>query len=218
MPYQAVLFDLDGTLIDTAADFVITLEKLCAAHRVEAPTPIAIRNTVSDGARALIKLAFGIDDQSPRLELLRQELLDIYEQELGANAPVFDEIAPALAIIQKRQIPWGIVTNKPRKYTELLLARIGLEVPAVVCPCDVSQAKPDPEGLFLAAKQLGVAANQCLYFGDHERDIIAGKAASMATAACSWGYISAKRIATDWQATITCNNADDAIAALNLEH
>jgi len=213
MKYQAIFFDLDGTLIDTAADFVVTLERLCANHGIAPPSSESIRSTVSDGARALVKLAFSLQDNNEKIEIYRQELLDIYEQELGKNAPLFNEIEPLLQSIKQHDMPWGIVTNKPRKYTELLLERIGLNVPFVICPCDVKNAKPDPESLFLIAKLANVDAEKCLYFGDHERDIVAGRAATMDTAACAWGYIAKQDTILEWEADYNCYNAAEASAA-----
>lgn len=214
MSLAAALFDLDGTLIDTAADFVATLNILCARHNIPPPAPRDIRNTVSDGARALVSLAFELDESSPRFSDLRQALLDIYEQELGRNATLFDAVKPSLAWLEAEQIPWGIVTNKPRLYTELLLQRMQLSPAIVVCPDDVSQTKPHAEPLLLACKQLNVAPQHCVYAGDHPRDIEAGNNAAMQTLACQWGYIADGININTWQADINLATADDLLQAL----
>ena len=214
MKLEAVLFDLDGTLIDTAADFVATLAILCARHNVNCPSDTHIRNTVSNGARALVTLAFDIDESNQKFAPLRQELLDIYETELGKNACLFDEVKPSLRWLKERNISWGIVTNKPRLYTELLLSRMGITPAAVVCPDDVTHTKPNPEPILLACKQLSVHAENCLYAGDHERDIEAGKNANMQTIACEWGYIANGIDIDAWQAHFNVKNTQQLLSVI----
>ncbi|MDX1453121.1 MAG: HAD-IA family hydrolase [Oleiphilaceae bacterium] len=198
----AALFDLDGTLVDTAPDFIVVLNAQRMAHGQEPLPEQAIRDTVSDGARALIRLAFGGEPGEPRFEQLRQELLDRYEDEVGKAATLFDGFDEVLRELEQRHIPWGIVTNKPRLYTELLLERMGLQARCAVtiCPDDVAQSKPDPEGLLLACRHLSCNPRQSIYLGDHERDIAAGRAAAMRTIAARYGYIADKRNVSTWQA------------------
>ncbi len=199
---KAVLFDLDGTLVDTAPDFVVVLNAQLQAHGKKPIAEQRIRDTVSNGARALTKLAFGGEPGQPHFERMRQELLDRYENEVGKAALFFEGMNAALQVAERHSLPWGIVTNKPRLYTDLLLNRMNLSERCVVsvCPDEVSISKPHPEGLFLAANTLQCAPEHCLYVGDHERDIEAGRAAGMRTVAARYGYIGDKDSVSAWQA------------------
>lgn len=198
----AVFFDLDGTLLDTANDFVLTLEMLCERHNVTPPDATTIRNTVSDGARALVKLAFSCDEDSPEFEPLRNELLDIYEQVLGQQTRLFEGLQDTLHTLHQFALPWGVVTNKPRRFAAPLMQRMNIqpEYAVLVCPDDVVHTKPHPEPLYLAAKEVGAHPASCLYVGDHERDIDAGRNAGMKTIAAAYGYVSDRAEAEAWSA------------------
>lgn len=214
----AVLFDLDGTLVDTAEDFVQVLNVLRARYGLDALPPLKIRNTVSDGARALTALAFGGQEGEPKFEQQRQELLDLYLLEVGTHARLFQGMPETLVALERSGIPWGIVTNKPRVYTERLLQRLALSenCRVLVCPDDVQQAKPNPEGLLLAASTLGIAPSTCVYVGDHVRDIEAGKAAGMRTVAAKFGYIDSPDIVQTWQADFVIEQASALTACLQI--
>jgi N-acetyl-D-muramate 6-phosphate phosphatase len=183
----AVLFDLDGTLVDTAPDLVAVLNRMLREHgRPSMPYAVA-RNEVSNGAAGLLRLGFG--DSSTTDAGLRQRFLDLYRDNICVNSRLFIEIDVISKILSNRL--WGIVTNKPRALTEALLDRLGV---AVASGCVVSgdrlpQRKPDPAPLRLAAEELGVAPAECVYIGDAPRDIEAGRAAGMRTVAASYGYI-----------------------------
>ncbi len=205
----AVLFDLDGTLVDTAPDFITVLNAQRRDHGLPPLCDNTIRDTVSDGARALTRLAFGGQPGEPRFERFRQELLDRYEQEVGNAAVLFEGMDSALTRLEAHNIPWGIVTNKPRLYTRLLLARMGLNerCRVSICPDDVTTSKPDPEGLLLACQRLNCAPHSSWYLGDHERDIAAGRAAGMRTIAARYGYILDKNQLERWQADYVIETA-----------
>jgi 2-phosphoglycolate phosphatase len=196
----AVLFDLDGTLVDTAADFVGVLNHQRAIHGLAALDETVIRNTVSNGARALTTLAFGGKEGETDFELKRQELLDLYEEKVGNEASLFPHLDDLLTSLEDRSIPWGIVTNKPRLYTELLLQRMALDCSVVVCPDDVAKSKPDPEGLLLAADHCNTPAEHCIYVGDHERDIEAARRAGMRSIAARYGYVDPMDNLQSWRA------------------
>ncbi len=198
----AVLFDLDGTLLDTAADFVGVLHTQCMRHGIKPPEEQRIRNTVSDGARALVTLAFNRAETHPEAEDLRQELLDIYEQQLGLHTELFGGMQGVLNQIGELGIPWGVVTNKPRRFAQPLMEHMKLspKMAVLVCPDDVVNTKPDPEPMFKAAEAMGVAANNCIYVGDHHRDIDAGKNAGMTTVAAAYGYVENHAAAEAWLA------------------
>ncbi len=213
----AVFFDLDGTLLDTADDFVLTLETLCLRHNTEPPNATTIRNTVSDGARALVKLAFACDEQSPQFEPLREELLDIYESVLGQQTRLFAGLQDSLTALQQSALPWGVVTNKPRRFAEPLMRRMKLqpEAAVLVCPDDVTHTKPHPEPLYLAAKGVAAHPANCVYVGDHQRDIEAGKNAGMKTVAAAYGYVANRPEVESWNADHTIDHGRELYTILS---
>lgn len=193
---QAVLFDLDGTLVDTAPDFIRIIKKMCSQHNHPCPTDEAIRQQVSAGATAMVRLIFGEEladnlQNDAKLLSYRQEFLDLYEQDICVDSCLFLGLDELLQQLQNKQIPWGVVTNKPRYLAEKLLKHFkwtqGCAV--LVCPDDVKQTKPHPEPMYLACQKLLVDPSACIYVGDHIRDIQAGKAAGMMTAVAAFGYI-----------------------------
>lgn len=202
-PIQAVFFDLDGTLIDTAPDFVRIIQQMCADEGLSAPSEAAIREQVSAGARAIVQLMFAeqlgqICDDDPRLLSRRQAFLDRYEIDVCVDSRVFEGLEVLLEKLEGYRIPWGIVTNKPRYLTENLLDKLNLSsrCGVLVCPDDVKNPKPDPEPLYLACQKIGVKPLACIYIGDHRRDIEAGRAAGMQTAIAGFGYLSAADLAS----------------------
>ena len=199
---KAILFDLDGTLADTADDFVKVLNIQRQRHGQPALDPKLIRDTVSDGARALTHLAFGGHEGEADFESKRQELLDLYLKMVGDAAMLFPGMAATLEYLEANDIVWGIVTNKPRKYAVILIERLNLlgRCATLVCPDDVALAKPHPEGLLKAATSLSLDANTCIYVGDHLRDIEAGVAANMRTVSARYGYIEDTSQVNNWGA------------------
>jgi phosphoglycolate phosphatase len=188
---KAVIFDLDGTLVDTADEFVVVVQALRAEHGREAMDPARIRASVSNGARALVSLALDMAEDAAGFENQRLRLLELYSEVLGSVASLYPGISELLAELQLRGVRWGIATNKPRAYTEPLLARLGIRpLPAsVVCPDDVTERKPHPESLLRNCRELGCTPDQAIYVGDHLRDIEAGRRAGMYTIAAAYGYI-----------------------------
>ncbi|MGI9286469.1 MAG: HAD family hydrolase [Pseudomonadales bacterium] len=218
--FDAVLFDLDGTLLDTAPDFAVVMQKLCAENNRSCPDNAAIRHTVSHGARSLVKLAFGISEGEPEFEPLRQRLLQIYSENLAVQTTIFPGISEVLEYLHANTIGWGIVTNKPSTYAEPLLQAMGFEPPAgvLVCPDHVTHTKPHPEPLIKAAAQLGCDAANCFYVGDHRRDIEAGAAAGMRTVAALYGYIDPADPPADWNADFSIERSEQIIDILNGSH
>ena len=184
-----VLFDLDGTLLDSAPDFVATIDRM-RAPRGQHPMPLEdLRPHVSRGARAMIAAAFSSLDVAER-EALVPEFLDIYQQELGRHGGPFDGIETLLHAIESAGSRWGIVTNKPEYLARQLLPLLGWETrcAALVGGDTLPVRKPDPEPLLHAAGLVGVDACACVYVGDDERDIAAARAAAMPSVAALWGY------------------------------
>ncbi|WP_312966601.1 HAD family hydrolase [Acinetobacter gerneri] len=189
---KAVLFDLDGTLIDTAADFIRIIQDMCKEEGRAVVAADLIRTQVSEGARAMVKLVYPeLDVNDPVFLAHRQRFLDLYGADIAVDTDLFEGMYPLLAELEAHQIPWGIVTNKPRWLSEALLKALNLteRCAVLVCPEDVSKTKPDPEPMYLAAKQIQIAAEDCIYVGDHPRDIDAGRAANMYTILAAYGYL-----------------------------
>lgn len=198
---SAVLFDLDGTLIDTADDLSACLNILLAEEGLETLPHSVIRKQVSNGANAMIRLGFG-QLQDERAQQLRQRLLVHYENNIAHHSRWFDGLEQFTVELKQAGIPWGIVTNKPRLYTDLLLKAMEIDrhVDVVVCPDDLNISKPDPRPLLHACEQVSADARQAIYVGDHIRDIQAGKAAGMTTVAVAYGYIEEDDDINLWQA------------------
>jgi len=186
---ELVLFDLDGTLVDSAPDFLATLDVLRAERGVPPMTLAELRPHVSKGARAMLAASFP-DLPSEEREPLIPRFLAIYEQELARHGAAFNGVEPLLQAIEADGSRWGIVTNKPEYLARLLLPRLGWETRcAVLLGGDsLPVRKPDPEPLLHAARQLGVAPAACVYVGDDERDIVAARAAAMPSVVALWGY------------------------------
>jgi 2-phosphoglycolate phosphatase len=217
---SAVLFDLDGTLIDTAPDFIRIIHLLCQEDGVAPPTPEQIRVQVSEGARAMVRLIHPeMAMDSPELLQYRDRFLAYYGAQIAVDTQLFEGMDDLLTSLEQQGIAWGIVTNKPRHLSESLLAALGLaeRCAVLVCPDDVTRAKPDPEPMYLAAQQLGVAPQYIAYVGDHPRDIDAGRAANMPTILAAYGYLPPDH-ATDllaWQADHIVADVDQLSALLN---
>ena len=215
---ECVLFDLDGTLIDTAPDFVKVLNRLLIEHdKPEIPSQL-ISQSVSDGARALVKLAFEIQEDHPEFSELQQRLLDLYfEQLANTESALYPGLDELLHKFESNKIAWGIVTNKPEKYTLLLLDKLGLRNRgmAVICPDHVSERKPNPEAILLACQQLNSDTERTVSIGDHVRDIQAAKNADVIAIAAAYGYISADTKVEEWYADFILQSADQIESLLN---
>lgn len=215
MSDRTVLFDLDGTLIDTAADLVAVVNRLLReADRPLMPFAVA-RNRVSDGAVGLLRLGFGADLVEDRLEALRRRFLDLYIENVCIKSRLFIDIRD-LFDAASGCLRWGIVTNKPREMSVALLTRLGLErLPGCIVGGDsLPQRKPHPAPLLFAAETLGAPAADCIYVGDSQRDIEAGRAAGMRTAVAAYGYIPPGVDAAAWGADALIRHPRDLAATL----
>jgi len=207
---KAVLFDLDGTLIDTAADFIRIIQDMCRDKQCDVVAADLIRTQVSEGARAMVKLVYPeLDVEDPVFLAHRQRFLDVYGNDIAVETDLFEGMYPLLETLESQNIPWGIVTNKPRWLSEALLKALNLteRCAVLVCPEDVSKTKPDPEPMYLAAKRIQIQPENCIYVGDHPRDIDAGRHAQMYTILAAYGYLPLqhKDDLTAWQADCIVN-------------
>ena len=188
-PPLAVLFDLDGTLADTAPDLAAAVNYL-RTMRGLSPTPYdVLRPTASAGARGMIGAAFGLAPGDEGYEELRLQWFDRYQAAMAVHSTRFDGIDDLLEGLLAAGMAWGIVTNKPARFTDPLLPQIGLAHAGCIVSGDTTpHAKPHPAPVLEGARRLGVAPEACWYVGDDLRDIEAGRAAGMVTVACAWGY------------------------------
>ena len=209
--FRAVLFDLDGTLIDSAPDFVPAVNQLRQEHNLPALASDCIRATVSNGARALVTLALSTTKDSHGFEAQRLRLLALYRQHLGEHSQLFPGIQTLLTKLQEKNIPWGIATNKPEEFTTPLLEKLNINPAAacVICPDHVSERKPHPESIFVAAKILDCHAADVVYVGDHKRDIDCGNRAGATTIAALYGYIEDDDEPCDWGANYNVTSANE---------
>ncbi len=186
---RAVLFDLDGTLADTAPDLAAAVNRLRTDRGLE-PTPYSVlRPTASAGARGMIGAAFGLTPDDAGYEALRLEWFDNYQAAMAVHSTLFGGVPELLTGLTDVGVAWGIVTNKPARFTDPLIPQIGLDHAGCVVSGDTTgHAKPHPAPLLEGARRLGIAPQQCWYVGDDLRDIEAGRAAGMVTVACAWGY------------------------------
>lgn len=210
-PIRAVMFDLDGTLLDTAPDFIVVVNQLLAEQNRPALPAKTIRAGVSNGSKALIKLAFAIDEGDEQFEPLRQRLLELYLQNHSVHTRPFPGIDELIEQLAAHNIAWGIATNKPSMYTLPLMVDMNMQPPpaSVICPDHVSHPKPSPESLFLASTQLGCTPQEIIFVGDHKRDIDCGKDAGSITIAAAYGYVDEGENAADWNADYCVNHADE---------
>jgi phosphoglycolate phosphatase len=199
VPIRGVLFDLDGTLLDTAQDMMNALNALRAEENL-APLPYEkVRCQVSHGANALVKLSFG-ELSATDHELMRQRLLDIYRRQLARHTVLFEGGDEMLRDLERRGLHWGIVTNKPGWLTDPLLVEVGLHTRAraVVSGDTLPQRKPHPLPLLHAAEAMGLRPEECVYVGDAERDMQAAQSAGMYALVAGFGYLGEDDRADQW--------------------
>lgn len=188
MPSRAVLFDLDGTLADTAPDLAAAVNRMRIEQRHE-PLPIErLRPFASAGARGLLHAAYGITPEDAEYPALRETFLEYYAERVCEETRLFPGVAELLAELKARGIAWGIVTNKATRFTERIITELRLAPDCVACGDTTPHLKPHPAPLLHAAAQIKALPNNCLYLGDDLRDMKAAQAAGMRPIAVEWGY------------------------------
>lgn len=204
----AVLFDLDGTLIDSAPDLGAAADKMRLDRGLPSLAFEAYRPLAGAGVRGMLGVAFGMGVDDPAFEAMREEFFTNYEGCLTQRTVAFEEVAELIQQIGERQLLWGVVTNKSARFTDPLTRAMPLfaTAGAIVSGDTTAHAKPHPAPLLEAARRLGVAPEQCLYVGDDERDIVAGLAAGMQTVAANYGYLGSKTDSQAWGAHAEINS------------
>ena len=214
---QAVLFDLDGTLADTALDLGGALNTLLARHGLPEKSMDEIRNQASHGAAGLIKLGAGITPDHPDYARWRTEYLDEYDSRYAQDTTLFGSVNELIAELDQRGIKWGIITNKPMRFTDKLVPKLGFIIPpAVVVSGDTcGEPKPSVKPMLYACGQIHANPQHTLYVGDAERDIQAGRNAGMKTVLAEWGYISDEDDTDSWQPDYRIATPIELIGYLN---
>lgn len=212
---RAVLFDLDGTLVDSAPDLGAAADQMRVARGLPSLPLDDYRPMAGAGARGMLAVALGVTPEHTEFGHLREEFFRNYEARLTASTHVFDGVAPMLGALARQGIAWGIVTNKMERFALPLVRAIPLfaSAGAVVCGDTTAHAKPHPQPLLEAARRMGMAPQACVYVGDDHRDIVAGKAAGMPTVAAGYGYLGAVDL-SEWRADWTIKSPMELLQCL----
>lgn len=214
---NTVLFDLDGTLIDTAPDMAAALDILCDEEENVRRPYSEVRPIVSNGSVALVNLAFGEDLDEQKLERLKKRYLEIYQDHLAIHSRLFDEMDNLLKRLENNGIKWGVVTNKPGWLTEPLMEALDLHKRAacIVSSDTTNNRKPHPEPMYYACSLTDARPEECVYIGDARRDIEAGHNAGMKTIIAEYGYIPDSENTQDWQADHSIQNPSQIFALIS---
>jgi 2-phosphoglycolate phosphatase len=201
---RAVLFDLDGTLIDSAPDLGAAADKMRIDRGLSSLPYALYRPLAGAGARGMLKIAFDMTPDHADFMAMREEFFANYEAAMTVKTYVFDGVQDLIAGLQNRGLPWGVVTNKMARFTYPLTQAMPLfaSAAAIVSGDTTPHPKPHPEPMFEAARRLGLPPELCLYVGDDERDIVAGRAAGMRTVAANYGYLGEKSDISSWGADL----------------
>lgn len=217
-PAEAVFFDLDGTLADTATDLSVPINDM-RAERGMPPLPLAdLRPFASMGARGLIGKGFGIAKEDERFAAMRDEFLARYEAAICVHTRLFDGMDEVLVMLESHNIKWGIVSNKVEHLVRPIVASLRLTERsiAIVGGDTAGVPKPDPEPLWYATRKANVDPKACIYVGDDERDVVAGRAAGMLTVAAAYGYCGEHDPPHTWGANAVIHSPRELIALLSL--
>ena len=205
---KAVLFDLDGTLIDSAPDLGAAADKMRVDRGMPSLPLAAYRPMAGAGARGMLGIGFGMTPESEGFDAMREEFFRNYERCMTERTYAFDGVPELISALESAPLHWGVVTNKSMRFTDPLTRQMPLfaKAAAVVSGDTTPHAKPHPEPLFEAARRMGIAPEHCIYVGDDERDIQAGAAAGMSTVSATYGYLGAHSDVSSWNAHASINS------------
>jgi N-acetyl-D-muramate 6-phosphate phosphatase len=218
MVIKAVLFDLDGTFADTAPDLAAALNHARATRHLP-PLPLdVLRPQASHGSRGLLRVGLGIEPEHPGYEAIRDIFLDYYEKNICVHTQLFDDTADLIAALDDRGIKWGIVTNKPHRYTVPLMQALGYadRAACLVSGDSYEHSKPHPEPLLKACQSIGVAADECVYVGDDLRDMQAANSAGMRGIIANYGYVSHHASIENWNAHGSIDKPTELLGLIGL--
>ena len=208
-----VLFDLDGTLVDSSQGFILAMQRTLDHFATPRLPGQIIKQNISSGARHIINLAKpGIPASD--LEQWRDYFISVYNQDAVETAEFYPHIKTMLQSLNQQQIPWGIVTNKPKVLALATIEHLALSCPVLIAPEDVLQVKPSPEGILLACQQLNIEPPSSIYVGDHIKDIQAGQAANCKTIAVNWGFAGDDGLCETWQANVLVHDSRQLVTAI----
>ncbi len=215
---HALLFDLDGTLVDSAPDLAGAANEMRLSRGLAALPLEALRPLVGTGARGMLEAALQMTPAHSEYEANKSEFLDRYEARMAQETQLFDQVLELLEQLRLAGIPWGIVTNKAERFALPLTQHLGLDLAAfaVIGGDTTPHSKPHPAPLLEAAKRGGIDPQRCIYVGDDERDIIAGRAAGMGTVAAGWGYLGKGKPIESWNADIVLSSPAGILKLLGL--
>jgi len=213
---RAVLFDLDGTLVDSAPDLAGAANDLRAEHGLPPLAYAQLRPLVGSGARGMVGAAFDSAPDDPRFDALREAFLARYERRMLQNTALFDAVGDVISALERAGLDWGIVTNKHGRFAEPIVAALGLRTGTLVCGDTTPHAKPHPAPLLEAARRLGQPPADCVYVGDDLRDMQAGRAAGMPVLAAAWGYLGVGDAVHDWGADAVLESPTELLKWLRL--
>ncbi len=213
---EAVLFDLDGTLIDSAPDLGAAADKMRTDRGLTSLPLEHYRHMAGAGARGMIGIAFGITPEHPDFEDMKEEFFVNYENCMTERTQIFEGVVDMVASLVALGMPWGVVTNKSSRFTDPLTSSMPLFATAgtIVSGNTTPHAKPHPEPLYEAARRLAVDPSRCIYVGDDERDIVAGLAAGMGTVAATYGYLGQQADISRWNAHLQIDSPIDLLKFL----
>jgi len=218
---MAVLFDLDGTLVDTAYDLGLALNLHLARYGKANLSHEVIRPIASHGSKGLLELGFGITPKDANFEAMKCEYLDLYESVFTQNPNFLFGIEQLLDQLDEANITWGIVTNKPRRFSVNLIKAVSMgdqslfdRAACLYCGDDAPKPKPSPETLLMACEAMKMHPSQCVYVGDAERDVQAGKAAGMKTVIALFGYLSEQDRPSEWGADFMIHSPSELLAII----
>lgn len=214
---EAVLFDLDGTLIDSAPDLGAAADKMRIDRGLLSWPLQHYRHMAGAGARGMLAIAFDMTPEHPDFEAMKEEFLANYENCMTERTIIFDGVVDMIAQLQEKGLPWGVVTNKSNRFTDPLTRSMPLfsTAGAIVSGNTTPHAKPHPEPLLEAARRMSVAPARCVYVGDDERDIVAGLAAGMGTVAATYGYLGQQSDISRWNAHLHIDSPSDLLKFIN---
>ena len=213
---QAVLFDLDGTLIDSAPDLGAAADKMRTDRGLSSFPLDLYRPMAGAGARGMLGIAFGMTPEHPEFEAMKEEFFVNYESCMTERTRIFDGVVEMIASLVRLGLPWGVVTNKSSRFTDPLTSAMDLfsTAGAIVSGNTTPHAKPHPEPLFEAARRLSLDPSRCVYVGDDERDIVAGLAAGMGTVAATYGYLGQQTDISRWNAHLHIDSPTELLKFL----